>query len=222
MLVCGVEVDMEALYQQYKDQKIMMVSEVRRLTGAELKEAKDAVDAFCAQKGEIGTANDGFSSETAANATAAGNAGFGGGQPGMGGQPPMTKEEFSKHPNIASVRSQIKSAGIICYVVAGISLAVSVIMSGIWGVVGVMLDVLLLIGLGLGVQLGRSRVCAIILTVYGAFNTIIVTLQNGTLGGWWVLLAGIYATIYTFKFQSAWEEYQKTGIVKDLSQGKKK
>lgn len=140
----------------------------------------------------------------------------------QGGQPLMTKEEFDKHPNIASVRSQIRGAGIICYVVAGISLVISVISGGVLGIIDVLLDVLLLVGLGLGVQLAKSRVCAIILTVYGVFNTIIVTLQNGALGGWWVLLAGIYAVIYTFKYQGAWEEYRKTGIVKDLSQGKKK
>lgn len=159
------------------------------------------------------------------------NAGAAMGQPGaggyyangmQGGQPLMTKEEFSKHPNIAPVRSQIRSAGIVCYIVAGITLVMSVLAGGIWGIIGVIFDVMLLVGLGLGIQLGRSRVCAIILTVYGVFNTIVVTLQNEALGGWWVLLAGIYAIIYTFKYQGAWAEYLKTGIVKDFSQGKKK
>lgn len=42
------------------------------------------------------------------------------------------------------------------------------------------------------------------------------------LGGWWILLAGIYAVIYTFKYQGAWAEYLKTGVVKDLSPAGKK
>ncbi len=133
---------------------------------------------------------------------------------GQGGQAPMTKEEFYKHPNIANVRSQIRGAGILCYVVAGISLVFSIWMGTF---LTALVDILLVVGLGLGIQLGKSRVCAIILTVYGAINTIVMTLQRGQLSGWWVLVAGIYAIIYTFKFQSAWAEYQKTGIVKDFS-----
>lgn len=88
---------------------------------------------------------------------------------------PMTKDEFYKHPNIASVRSQIRDAGILCYVVAGISLVLPFLSGNPFGA---LLDVLLIVGLGLGIQLGKSRVCAIILTVYGAFNTIIITLAN--------------------------------------------
>lgn len=50
MLVCGVEMDMEALYQKHKNEKVKAIGEVRRLSGAGLKEAKEAVDAFWAQK----------------------------------------------------------------------------------------------------------------------------------------------------------------------------
>ena len=141
---------------------------------------------------------------------------------GPGGQAPMTKDQFYKHPNIAPVRSQISGAGILCYVVAGISLVASVLMSGFWGIFDVMFDVLLVVGLGLGIQLGRSRACAIVLTVYGVLNMIIMTISRETLSGWWILLAGIYAIIYTFKYQGAWAEYLKTGIVKDFTAGKGK
>lgn len=131
-----------------------------------------------------------------------------------GGQPALTKKEFYMHPNISYARSQIRSAGIICYVVAGISL----VFSGI----GAIIDVLLIVGLGLGIQLGKSRACAIILTVYGVINTIYMTIMTGSLSGWWSLLAGIYAIIYTFKYQSAWAEYQKTGNIRDLRPAKNK
>lgn len=139
-----------------------------------------------------------------------------------GGQARLTKDQFYKHPNIDPVRKQIRGSGIVCYVVAGISLVLSVLSGGFWGFFDAMLDVLLLVGLGLGIQLGKSRACAIVLTVYGAINTILVTIQTGSVGGWWSLAAGIYAIIYTFKYQNAWAEYLKTGIVTDFSQGKKK
>lgn len=180
----------------------------------------------------------GVNSAQDANAAAGGtgNAAPNGGQPGgfnagavqpaagMYGMnaAPMTKDQFYKHPNIAPVRSQIRGAGILCYVVAGISLVASVLMYGFWGIFNVMFDVLLVVGLGLGIQLGKSRACAIVLTVYGVFNMIIMTISRGTLSGWWILLAGIYAIINTFKYQGAWEEYLKTGIVKDFTVGKGK
>ena len=72
MLVCGVEVDMETLYQQYKDEKVKMVAEVRRLSGAGLKEAKEAVDEFWTQKGGIGTATHVHSEESAENTSSEG------------------------------------------------------------------------------------------------------------------------------------------------------
>lgn len=133
----------------------------------------------------------------------------GAGQPNP---PVMTKKEFYKHPNIASLRSQIRGAGIACYIFGGLSLifAFSIV------------DALLLVGLGLGIHLGRSRACAIILTVYGAFNLIYVLLAEGTVSGWLIPLAGVYAIIYTFKYQSAWTEYQKTGNIQDFSAPNKK
>lgn len=147
------------------------------------------------------------------------NAGAAMGQPAAGGyyangmqgsQAPLTKKEFYKHPNVASVRSQIVGAGIFCYISAALSLVFA----------GSIIDALLILGLGLGIHLGKSRVCAIILTVYAVFN-MIVTLLEGTLSGWLILLAGIYAIIYTFKYQSAWEEYQKTGVIRDLGSARK-
>lgn len=169
---------------------------------------------------------------SAENMMAAGNAAPDGGQPAADGyyangmqcgQPLMKKNEFYNHPNIAPVKSQIRSAGIACYIVAGITLAVSAFVNGIfWGIIGAVPGCLLLVGLGLGIQFGKSRVCAVILTVFGAINTMYVMLERGRAGGWVVLLAGIYAVKYTFKYQDAWAEYLKTGIVKDFSQEKEK
>lgn len=157
-----------------------------------------------------------------ANAAGAGsfNAGAAMGQPTAGGydmngmqgsQTPLTKKEFYNHPNVASLKSQIRGAGIFCYFSAGLSLVFA----------GSIIDALLILGLGLGIHLGRSRVCAIILTIYSVFNMIIMILLKGTLTGWLILLAGIYGIIYTFKYQSAWAEYQKTGAIRDYGSARK-
>ncbi len=46
MLIHDVEINMDALYQKYSDDKVKMIKEVRELTGLGLKEAKEAVDAY--------------------------------------------------------------------------------------------------------------------------------------------------------------------------------
>lgn len=132
-------------------------------------------------------------------------------------QPGMTKKEFDKHTNIVNVKKQITGTAIACYVIVGINalLAFMVAFSNI-------LDILLMLGMGLGIHLAKSRVCSIILTVYGAFNMIIMTIANGSVTGWWILVVGIYAIINTFKYQKAWAEYQQTGIVPDISPKKNK
>lgn len=95
----------------------------------------------------------------------------------------MTKEEFNQCANIKTIIKNITIAAIITYV----------------------------IGLGVGVHVAKSRACAVVLLVYSVFNMIYMLLLAGMPGGWLILVCGIYATIYTFKYQSAWQRYQQTG-----------
>lgn len=132
-----------------------------------------------------------------------------GGQPMMNAQPMMSKKEFYKHPNMSKVRKEITACGIIWYVLAGINFLLQVVyMQYIPG----LLDVVLMLGLGLGVHLAKSRVCAAILTAYAVINTVILIIA-GTGNGALILIAAIFSLIYTIKFQSAWKKYQKTGVI---------
>lgn len=72
-----------------------------------------------------------------------------------------------------------------------------------------LIDVAILVGLGVGIHLKQSKVCAIILLVYAVVNAVLVTMQSGTFGGWLPLIAGIYAVIYTLKLDKAWKAYQQ-------------
>jgi len=76
-----------------------------------------------------------------------------------------------------------------------------------------LIDCALIVICSLLIHLLQSRVAAIILTAYAALNVIVVTIQTGRLGGWWIAVVGIYAIIYTFKFQKAWKEYKNGGAV---------
>ena len=42
-------------------------------------------------------------------------------------------------------------------------------------------------------------------------NIVVTTVANGKFSGWWVALVGVYAVIYTFKFQKAWENEKEFG-----------
>lgn len=114
-----------------------------------------------------------------------------------------TKKEFLKLPENKKYRKEINGAAIICYICAGITLLASLATGSFSSII----DVIILLGLGLGIHLAQSKVCAIILTIYGAINMIIITAANGSLGGWLPLVAGIFALVYTIKLSKAWKAY---------------
>ncbi len=117
-----------------------------------------------------------------------------------------TKKEFLKLPENKKVRSELNGASIICYVCAGITLAVGIAAGGF---PFVLLDVAILVGLGLGIHLSHSRVCAVILLVYAAVNSVVGLLQSGRFSGYLVLIAGIFAVIYTFRAEKSWQAYRQ-------------
>lgn len=102
----------------------------------------------------------------------------------------MTKEEFNQCANIKTIIKNITIAAIITYVIGAISLITNVILGGnIFG----LLDVIIVIGLGVGVHVAKSRACAVVLLVYSVFNMIYMLLLAGMPGGWLILVCGIYA-----------------------------
>lgn len=124
--------------------------------------------------------------------------------------PVMNKKQFSKHPYLNNITKGIMSAAILMYATAAITFAVSVVLGGN---VFAIIDVILIVGLGLGIQLAQSRACAVVTGIYSMINLIMTIVLLGKPGGWFVVVAGIFAIVYTFKFQRMWEEYQRTGIV---------
>lgn len=132
----------------------------------------------------------------------------------MQGQPygyarPLSKKEFLKHPNLTKCYKNIKESAIILYVCAVLSLAIGFFT----GNYSVIIDVILIIGLALGIHLAQSRACAVCICVYSVINVIVTTIENGRLGGYLILIAAIYAIKATFQFQKAWKNYQQTGQI---------
>ena len=145
---------------------------------------------------------------------------FNQGQPYMQGQPynqgqpygtgvPLTKREFLKHPNMKQTASSMSAVAIALYICAGLSLVVGILC----GNYGVILDVMLMVGFALGVHLGQSRVCAILVLIYSIANVIITIVVTGRRGGTWIVIASIGAVIATFRFHKAWNTYKQTGVI---------
>ncbi len=130
----------------------------------------------------------------------------------------LSKKEFYQLPGMKACRSNIKTCSIVLYVCAAITILVSVILQGFYLLS--FLDGVFLILMGLWLQLGRSRVCALLVTAYGIFNTGIGLVESGRLMGWWIPLAGIWAITYTFRFHKLWSRYRKEGVIpKDAVSG---
>jgi hypothetical protein len=122
----------------------------------------------------------------------------------------MTRLEYLKSPEMSLVRKNINTCAIMGYVIAVLSFGINYFMyqslSGIF-------DAVLIVVCSLLIQLLQSRVASIILMVYAVLNVVVVVIQTGRLGGWWIAIVGIYAIIYTFKFQKAWKAHKNGGAV---------
>lgn len=112
----------------------------------------------------------------------------------------MTKKEFWDALD-KKERSSIMSASIMCYISAGLTMIMGIVSMNFF----VLIDVMLVAGLGLWLQLSKSTVAAILLTIYAAYNTIFSLVTMGTPGGWLVLLAGICAIVGCVRFNKAYK-----------------
>lgn len=123
------------------------------------------------------------------------------------GQAELTKEEFLNLPAMKFCRSNINTCGIALYILGAINVA--------WALYQQILPVdgIVYILLGLGIHLGRSRVCAILCIVASGINVIYMSMINGRLSGWFILFVSIYTVIYTFKYHNAWNKYKKDGTL---------
>lgn len=125
----------------------------------------------------------------------------------------MTKEEFYKHPVMKRTSGNIKASAIVLYVCGGMTLMVDVLL---WGNFFSLINVLIVIGTALGIHLAKSRVCAAVVLSYSILNIIIAFYMNGSMGGYLLVLAGVYALFETCKFQKAWKQYLQKGTYPGL------
>lgn len=114
----------------------------------------------------------------------------------------MTKSEFFNIEAPKKIRSGVKSSAILCYVCAGITALAGLLLLK---APLMLIDAVIVLVLGLGIHLKQSRVCAVIVLAYSLISCLVSLISVGQLGGWLLILAGVYAVMNTFKLE---KEYQ--------------
>lgn len=119
----------------------------------------------------------------------------------------ITKREFSARYANKRDRRNVRTAAIVSYVCAALILVMGLILQDYF----MLLDVVLVVGLALGVHLAKSRTCAVVLLVYACISGILTTVSTGQLSGWLLILAGIWAVIGTFNFHKDYLAFLQNG-----------
>ncbi|MBR1691857.1 MAG: hypothetical protein IJ711_03660 [Lachnospiraceae bacterium] len=140
-------------------------------------------------------------------------------QPDAYHRPDYTKKEFLNLPEMGQLKSGLTSSAVILYICAVFTFLVTVLLMESSSSI---LDVILLVGLGLLVQLKQSRVAAVLVLIYSLINCVVLAILTGRFGGWLIMLAGGYAIGNTFRFHKAWNTYQTTGELMHFEKKNKK
>lgn len=111
------------------------------------------------------------------------------------------KREYYKNYAGDTFRRQLKSSAIMCYICAGLTALVAILLNPLS-----LLDAAIVLGLGLGMHLGKSKVCAYLILIYSALSTLITLVATGTFGGWLLILAGVFAVSTFSKADKRYKE----------------
>lgn len=121
----------------------------------------------------------------------------------------LKKKEFCEKYASKKNKDDIKGAAFLTYICAAISLGLGFFMHNY----SVLVDVVLIVALALGVQIAKSRVCAVLILIYACINTIIMSISYGKMSGWWLILAGVYAVRATFKLHKEYQKFLQDGTI---------
>lgn len=116
---------------------------------------------------------------------------------------PVSKKEFIEKYASPGCRKDIKSTAILCYVCVGITTILSLAVNPIG-----FIDALILLGLALGMHLGKSKVCAILILIYSCLNAIIGLVTTGSVTGWMIIITGVFAVKTFNKIEKEYKEFQ--------------
>ncbi|MFG6350136.1 MAG: zinc-ribbon domain-containing protein [Oscillospiraceae bacterium] len=115
----------------------------------------------------------------------------------------ITKAEFCRNYAADKTRKNIRGAAILCYICTVVTAVVAILFAPL-----ILIDAAIVLVLGLLIHLKQSRVCSVILLVYGVASFIITLLDSGRITGWLIVLAGVFAVIYTFRLEKEYQAFR--------------
>ena len=113
---------------------------------------------------------------------------------------PTSKKEYYKKHAGESFYYNLRITAIVGYVLCGLSALT--LLANPFGII----DLAVYLTLVLCMHIGKSKGCAIAITIYAACSMVLVLVSTGTLGGWGWLVVGIYSWII---FNNADKRYKK-------------
>lgn len=117
---------------------------------------------------------------------------------------PVSRKEFINKYAQPSLKKNITSIAILCYVCAGLTFIVSCLANP-WGII----EALMLAGLALGMHLAKSKVCAILILILSIIE-VLLSLVVGAFPFWW-LIAGISAVVTFNKIEKQYKSFIANG-----------
>ena len=104
----------------------------------------------------------------------------------------ITLKEYFKNYAGEKFNKNVRTAAIIGYVCVGINALISILMAPIG-----LVESAILLGLTLGMHLGKSKGCAIGMLVYSIFTVVLTLVMYGTFGGWlWIVAGGTAVAVF--------------------------
>lgn len=113
---------------------------------------------------------------------------------------PVSRKEFINKYAQPSLKKNITSIAILCYVCAGLTFVVSCLLNPL-GII----DALVLAAFALGMHLAKSKVCAILILILSIVE-VLISLVAGSFPFWW-LIAGISAVITFNKIEKQYKAF---------------
>lgn len=113
---------------------------------------------------------------------------------------PVSRKEFINKYAQPSLRKNITSIAILCYLCAGLTFIASCLLNPL-GII----DALILASLALGMHLAKNRVFAILILIFSIIE-VLMSLASGSFPFWW-LIAGISAVVTFSKIEKQYKQF---------------
>ncbi len=103
----------------------------------------------------------------------------------------ISKKEYIEKYAPANLKKNINSTAYLLYGLSVFSLILNFVLAGFSWIT--LVEISVLVGLIVGMHIGKSKICAILLVVVSIAGTVITLILSGQVTGWWWIIASIYA-----------------------------